>query len=60
MDFSVVGLLQLAALIYGLFTVFIARPVHLVFEFHRMAVVHAVDVDPKLLGQTPAELQPCL
>ena len=57
MDFSVVGLLQLAALSYGLFTVFIARPVHLVFEFHRMAVVHAVDVDPKLLSQAPPELQ---
>ena len=57
MDFSIVGLLQLAALSYGLFTVFIARPVHLVFEFHRMAVVHAVDVDPKLLSQAPAELQ---
>ena len=57
MDFSVVGLLQLAALSYGLFTVFIARPVHLVFEFHRMAVVHAVDVDPKLLSEAPPELQ---
>ena len=57
MDFSVVGVLQLAALCYGLFTVFISRPVHLVFEYHRMAVVHAVDVDPKLLSQAPAALQ---
>ena len=57
MDFSVVALLQLAALSYGLFTVFIVRPVHLVFEYHRMAVVHAVDVDTKLLSQAPAELQ---
>ena len=57
MDFSIVGLLQLAALSYGLFIVFIARPVHLVFEFHRMAVVHAIDVDPKLLSEAPPELQ---
>ena len=57
MDFSAVALLQLAALSYGLFTVFIARPVHLVFEFHRMAVVHAVDVGPEQLSQAPAELQ---
>lgn len=57
MDFSVIGLLQLAALSYGLWVVFVARPVHLVFEFHRMAVVHAVDVDPAQLGQAPAELQ---
>ena len=57
MDFSAVALLQLAALSYGLFTVFIARPVHLVFEFHRMAVVHAVDVGPEQLSQAPAGLR---
>lgn len=38
-DFTVIGLLQVAALAYGLWTVFVARPVHLVFEYHRMAVV---------------------
>ena len=32
MDFTVIGLLQVAALAYGLWTVFVARPVHLVFE----------------------------
>ena len=57
MDFSVVGLLQLAALSYGLFTVFIARPIHLVFEFHRMAVVHAVDVNAAQLSKAPAAFQ---
>ena len=56
-DLAVVGLLQLAALIYGLLTVFSARPVHLVFEFHRMAVVSAADVDPVTLIQAPASLQ---
>jgi len=57
MDFSVIGLLQLAALGYGLWAVFVARPVHLVFEYQRMAVVHAVDVDPGSLAQAPRELQ---
>ncbi len=57
MDFTVVGLLQLAALMYGLWSVFAARPVHLVFEYHRMAVVHAVDIEPEALAKAPAELQ---
>ncbi|MEG0446941.1 MAG: TfpX/TfpZ family type IV pilin accessory protein [Comamonas sp.] len=57
MDFTVVGLLQLAALSYGIWAVFTARPIHLVFEYHRMAVVHAVDVDLATLTQAPAELQ---
>ena len=57
MDFAVIGLLQLAALSYGLWMVFVARPVHLVFEFHRMAVVHAVDIDPAQLSQAPDGLQ---
>lgn len=57
MDFSVIGLLQVAALAYGLWTVFVARPVHLVFEYNRMAVVHAVDIEPSLLSQAPPDLQ---
>lgn len=57
MDFSVIGLLQVAALTYGLWTVFSARPVHLVFEYSRMAVVHAVDIDPGTLAQAPPGLQ---
>ena len=57
MDFTLVGLLQLAALSYGLWTVFVARPVHLVFEYSRMSVVHAIDVDPSLLAKAPAALQ---
>ena len=57
MDFSLVALLQLAALSYGMWTVFVARPVHLVFEYSRMSVVHAIDVDPRLLAKAPAALQ---
>ena len=47
-DITVVGVLQVAALSYGLWSVFVARPVHLVFEYNRMSVVHAVDVDARL------------
>ncbi len=49
-DLVIIGLLQLAALAYGLFTVSIARPVHLVFEIDRFRVVHAIDVPEKLLA----------
>ncbi|AFU48343.1 FimB [Acidovorax sp. KKS102] len=57
MDFALVGLLQLAALGYGLWTVFVARPVHLVFEYSRMSVVHAIEVDAALLSKAPPGLQ---
>lgn len=53
-DLAIVGLIQLAALGYGLWTVFIARPVHLVFEIDRFRVVHAVDVPSDLMDKVPA------
>jgi hypothetical protein len=56
-DFAVIGLLQAVALGYGLWTVFVARPVHLVFEYTRMSVVHAIEVDPNILTKAPASLQ---
>ena len=52
-DLGVVGLLQLAALGYGLWTVFVARPVHLVFEYNRFRVVHAVDVPAEMMSKVP-------
>jgi hypothetical protein len=56
-DLGIIVLLQLAALGYGLWTVFLARPVHLVYEYDRFRVVHAIDVDPALLPKAPPELQ---
>lgn len=47
-DLAVVALVQLAALGYGLWTVYVARPVHLVFELDRFRIVHAIDVDDAL------------
>lgn len=57
MDFTAVGLLQVAALTYGLWTVFVARPVHLVFDYKRMVVVHAIDVHPEMIPKAPVALQ---
>ena len=56
-DLAVVGLVQLVALGYGMWTVFVARPVHLVFEFDRFRVVHAIEVPRGLLDQAPPELR---
>lgn len=56
-DLTIVGLLQIAALAYGLWTVSAARPVHLVFEYDRFRVVHAFEVPEELLGQAPQEVR---
>jgi len=53
-DFTAIGATQLAALGYGLWVVSVARPVHLVFEYDRFRVVHAVEVPRNLLPKTPA------
>ena len=52
-DLAVVALLQLAGLGYGLSAVYLARPVHLVFEVDRFRVVHAVDVPIDLMDKIP-------
>jgi hypothetical protein len=57
LDLGVVVLVQLAALAYGLWTVFVARPVHLVFEIDRFRVVHAIDVPEELLHKKPAGIE---
>ncbi len=56
-DLTVVGLIQIVALVYGLWTVCLARPVHIVFEYDRFRVVHAVEVPQELLDQAPADLR---
>lgn len=52
-DLIAIATLQLVALSYGLWTAFIARPVHLVFEGDRFRLVAAVDVPTELLSKTP-------
>lgn len=56
-DISVIALLQLSALAYGLWSVYQARPVYLVHEVDRFVVVSAADVDPGDLPQALPEFQ---
>ncbi|WP_152643532.1 TfpX/TfpZ family type IV pilin accessory protein [Paracidovorax citrulli] len=52
-DISVIALLQAAALSFGVWTKYTARPVYLVFEYSRMAVVTAADVKELDLQSAP-------
>jgi len=56
-DLVIVVMIQVAALTYGLWTVFVARPVHLVFEFDRFRVVHAIDIPDELMSQVPGNVR---
>ena len=57
-DLAIVVAIQLAGLVYGLWTVSMARPVHLVFEIDRFRVIHAVDVPPDMVQMAPADVDP--
>ena len=56
-DLAIISLLQLAALGYGLWTVSVARPVHLVYEIDRFRVVHPVDIPSQLMEKAAPEFQ---
>lgn len=56
-DLTVVVLLQLAGLAYGLWTVHLARPVHMVFEYDRFRVVHLVEIPVELEDQVPPGIE---
>jgi hypothetical protein len=56
-DMSIVLILQLAALGYGLFSVLQARPVWLAFEGDRFRVVSVPDVDERRLQEAPESLR---
>lgn len=43
-DFSIIGILQIVALVYGLWSLSIARPTYLVFENSQFTIVRAIDV----------------
>lgn len=44
-DLGLIAIIQFVALLYGLHTVMVARPVYLVFEVDRFNAVSAVDID---------------
>jgi hypothetical protein len=52
-DLGLVVAIQVAALLYGLHTVMIARPVYLVFETDRFNAVSAIQIDEKVLANAP-------
>lgn len=56
-DMALIVLLQLAALSYGMWTVYQARPVYLAFEIDRFRTIHAVDVPTELLSKAPSGFQ---
>ena len=58
MDLGLVALIQLAALGYGIWTVWQARPLYLVHEVDRYKVISALDVEAKDLEALPANLKP--
>ncbi len=57
MDLSLVAAVQIIALAYGMYTVAIARPVHLVFETDRLRVVTASEIEAADLPQAPPGLR---
>lgn len=56
-DLSVIAVLQLAALGYGLWTMYQVRPVYLVHEVDRFKVVTPLDIDLAELSQAKPEFQ---
>jgi len=53
LDFGLIGMIQLVALIYGLHSVWAARPVVLAFEVDRLVVVTANEIDVGELPKAP-------
>ena len=56
-DFTTIAILQSAALAYGMWTLFVARPVYLVYEYKNFNVVHAIDLDSALLKSSSNPLK---
>lgn len=56
-DLSVIALIQLSALSYGLYTVTDGRPVWLVFSDNKFELVRALDIDERLIKEAQPEYQ---
>jgi hypothetical protein len=54
-DLSIIGLIQIIALSYGLYTMFIARPVYVVFNSNRFDMVFANEINQKRLDKVVSE-----
>jgi len=56
-DISIIIVLQLSALVYGIYSVAQARPVFLAYEGNRFRVVSSADVNPADLSKAPLEFR---
>jgi len=56
-DIGVILAIQIAALAYGLHTVFVARPVAIAFEVGMFRLVSATEIEAEQLDQAPPELR---
>ena len=57
LDLSLIALVQVAALVYGLYSIAQARPAVLAFETDRMVAVSAAQIERQSLHQAPAQFQ---
>lgn len=58
LDLSLVAIVQIAALIYGMWAVWEARPLYLVHEVDRFKVISRPDVDATELQALPEKIKP--
>ena len=56
-DILIIVVLQTAAFVYGMYSVSLARPVHMAFEVDHFRVFSAANVDPDLLHDAPENLR---
>lgn len=56
-DLAIVGIIQIAGLLYGLHTVYVARPAVMVLEVDRLRVLTAVDLPAAALAKAPPEFR---
>lgn len=57
LDFSLVGVIQVLALLYGLHSVWLGRPTVLAFEMDRLVITTANEVEPAELDKAPEGLR---
>jgi hypothetical protein len=57
LDFGLIGVIQLAALLYGLHSVWVARPAVLAFEVDRLVVATANEIEQSELAKAPEGLR---
>lgn len=58
LDLASVMCLQLAALVYGLHTVWMARPVYLAYELDRFRVISSADLGSSDTSEIPSQISP--